>query len=210
MCVLCRDHVTTGCDALFSRAYYIPFFILQKVFTLSHRACFLLIFIRFECEGFDFKAFTPGVKACEGIEGTGIHTGNSWKSGRCGIIAPYAVNAWNFNPSHLNYLIIRRKRSLCERVNVFFEDRITYRENEVLGQHMQIVPYFSCKCYSIPETSLPLLFAGKERIPSGQLHGFLLQQAQRFRRHILAVHHQAEHILVKPFVRHDQVAAIAA
>ena len=126
------------------------------------------------------------------------------------MIAPYAVNAWNVNPSHLNYLIIRRKRSLCERVNVFFEDRITYRENEVLGQHMQFVLCSSCKCHSIPETSLPLFFTGKERIPSGQLHGFLLQQAQRFGRHILAVHHQAEHILVKPFVRHDQVAAIAA
>ena len=189
---------------------YIRFSFFKKVFTLSHRACFLLIFMRFECEGFDFKAFTPGGKACEGIEGTGIHTGNSWKSGRCGIIAPYAVNTWDFNPSHSKRMKIRRKHALCERVNVFFEDRITYRENEVLGQHMQFVPYFSCKCHFIPETSLPLLFAGKERIPSGQLHGFLLQQAQRFRRHILAVHHQAEHILVKPFVRHDQVAAIAA
>ena len=195
----------------FSRARIIyRFLFFKKVFTLSHRACFLLIFMRFECEGFDFKAFTPGVKACEGIEGTGIHTGNSWKSGRCGIIAPYAVNTWNFNPSHSKRMKIRREHALCERVNVFFEDRITYRENEVLGQHMQFVQCSSCKCHSIPETSLPLLFAGKERIPSGQLHGFLLQQAQRFGRHILAVHHQAEHILVKPFVRHDQVAAIAA
>lgn len=65
MCVLCRDHVTTGCDALFSRAYYYRFLFFKKVFTLSHRACFLLIFMCFECEGFDFKAFTPGVKACE-------------------------------------------------------------------------------------------------------------------------------------------------
>ena len=115
-----------------------------------------------------------------------------------------------FQPFTLKTMKIRREHALCERVNAFFEDKNTYRENEVLGQHMQIVLYFSCKCYSIPETSLPLLFAGKERIPSGQLHGFLLQQAQRFGRHILAVHHQAEHILVKPFVRHDQVAAIAA
>ena len=38
---------------------------IKKVFTLSHRACFLLIFMCFECEGFDFKAFTLGVKACE-------------------------------------------------------------------------------------------------------------------------------------------------
>ena len=84
----------------FSRARIYRFLFFKKAFTLSHRACSLLIFMRFECEGFDFKAFTPGVKACEGIEGTGIHTGNSWKSGRCGIIAPYAVNTWNFNPSH--------------------------------------------------------------------------------------------------------------
>lgn len=67
MCVLCRDHVTTGCDALFSRAYYILFFILQKVFTLSHRSCFLLIFMRFECEWFDYKAFTPGGRLVKGL-----------------------------------------------------------------------------------------------------------------------------------------------
>ena len=35
-----------------------PLFIPKKVFTLSHKALFLLIFRSLECEGLDFKAFT--------------------------------------------------------------------------------------------------------------------------------------------------------
>ena len=38
----------------------------KKAFTPSHGACFLLIFIVFACEGFDFKVFTWAAKPSHG------------------------------------------------------------------------------------------------------------------------------------------------
>ena len=47
-------------NALFARTY-IPLYFPKKAFTPSHNVRFLLIFIGFECEGLDFKAFTRAV-----------------------------------------------------------------------------------------------------------------------------------------------------
>ena len=46
---------------LFSRAYIYCFYFLKKVFTPSHSVRFQLIFMGFDCEGLDFKAFTLAV-----------------------------------------------------------------------------------------------------------------------------------------------------
>ena len=50
----------------FLRAHEYAFDFPKKVFTPSHIACFLLIFIGFWCEGFDFKVFTWAAKHSHG------------------------------------------------------------------------------------------------------------------------------------------------
>ena len=157
----------------FSRARIIyRFLFFKKVFTLSHRAYFLLIFMRFECEGFDFKAFTPGVKACEGIEGTGIHTGNSWKSGRCGIIAPYAVNTWDFNPSHSKRMKIRREHALCERVNVFLRIELRIERTKCWNSKCKLYHIFLASVIPFPKLHCRYSSPAKSGSQAGSCTGF--------------------------------------
>ena len=59
-----------------SRAYIYGFYFPKKVFTPSHGAHFLLIFIGFRCEGLDFKAFTRAVNAGEGLKKQAFTPGN--------------------------------------------------------------------------------------------------------------------------------------
>ena len=53
-----------NCPIMCARVYAFDF--PKKVFTPSHIACFLLIFIGFWCEGFDFKVFTWAAKHSHG------------------------------------------------------------------------------------------------------------------------------------------------
>ena len=78
------------CPFLRARVYAYDF--LKKLFTPSHGACFLLIFIVFACESLRFQVFT-----------------RLWT----------LVNTWKRKPSHLIHLKIRGKEPSCERVNAF-------------------------------------------------------------------------------------------
>ena len=48
-----------------------------------------------------------------------------------------------------------------------------------------------------------LFFGLEERIPSRKLRGFLIQEFERSCGDILLVDHEAEEVIVKPFVSHN-------
>ena len=61
-----------------SRARIYGFYFPKKAFTPSHGTCFLLIFMGFECEGFENKAFTWVVNACEGLKNKAFTPEKRW------------------------------------------------------------------------------------------------------------------------------------
>ena len=99
----------------------------KKAFTPSHRARFCLIYNGFECEGFDFKVFTRSAKCSHGrwtlVKGWKSKPSHretaSQSGGNRHQRPPYAVNTWNFKPSHSKPLKIMWKHTPCEVVNAF-------------------------------------------------------------------------------------------